>query len=373
MEVTFYCRESKKNRQGLAPIEMSIHINGKRTFINLERKERPRDFKTATASRRDNEVKKYLEAQRRNINTAITEIADRGMALTVSTLREFIRGGGIKFYSIQDVWDEYMALLEKRQNITITKGTVDKYRLVARLFGRSIDFSKPITAITNRTVADFYFSLQKGYSESTAGGMMTKLKTIVTYAIDNGYMKINPFSTVRIAKGKPTIEYLTEDELRVIMTKEMPNERLKRVRDLCIFQAATGLSYADMAKLTAESIMEDNGTHYIKGNREKTGISFTSVVLPFGMDVWREYNGNLPLLSNQKYNSYLKEIEAVTGLKKGLHSHLFRKTYATMLLNRGVRMETVSRALGHSSTKITQAYYARLKDETIVSEIAKVF
>ena len=150
--------------------------------------------------------------------------------------------------------------------------------------------------------------------------------------------------------------------------------RLQKVRDLSLFQAASGLSYADLALLKPEDMKEtDSGVHYIKGRRAKTGIEYTSVILPFGLDIWRKYCGVLPLLSNQRYNSYLKEIEAIVGLKKGLHSHIFRKTYATMLLNRGVRMETVSKALGHSSTKITQAYYAKMQDNTITSEISSVF
>lgn len=374
MEISFYCRDSKTNRQGIAPVEMSIHINGKRAMLNLDRKEKPSTFKKLIFSKRPNEVKDYLEATRRNVNTALTEIADRGLPLTVNTLREYLRGGGYKSLTIADVWDEYMSILTKRVGKSLTIGTIQKYEKVREKFSQSIDFQKPITSIANKTVTDFYYTLQMGYSESSAGGMMTKLKSVITYAIDNGYMKINPFSTVRISKGKPTIEYLTENELRLIKTKEMPNMRLKKVRDLSLFQAASGLSYADLALLKAEDMKQTgSGVHYITGRRAKTGIEYTSVILPFGIEIWNEYSGNLPLLSNQRYNSYLKEIETIVGLEKGLHSHLFRKTYATMLLNRGVRMETVSKALGHSSTKITQAYYAKMQDGTIASEISSVF
>lgn len=374
MEVSFYCRESKTNRQGIAPIEMSIHIAGKRAFINLDRKEQPSMFKKSILQKKPNEVKEYLEATRRNVNTALTEIADRGLPLTTSTLRDYLRGGGFKTLSIADVWGEYTDILNKRLGKTITQTSLDKYKKVRQKFSQSIDFSKPITAITNKDVTNFYRTLELEYTDSTAGGMMTKLKSVVQYAMDNGYLKINPFSGIRISKGKPTIEYLTENELSAIKAKEMPNMRLKKVRDLSLFQAASGLSYADLALLKKEDMkISPNGVHYITGRRAKTGVEYTSVVLPFGIEIWDEYSGNLPLLSNQRYNSYLKEIESIVGLKKGLHSHIFRKTYATMLLNRGVRMETVSKALGHSSTKITQAYYAKMQDDTITQEISSVF
>ena len=294
--------------------------------------------------------------------------------MTTTTLRDYLKGGGIKSLTISDVWDEYMSILKKRVGRSLTQRTYEKYEKVRERFSQSIDFQKPITSIANRSVADFYYTLQQGYTESTAGGMMTKLKSVITFAIDNGYMKINPFSGIRISKGKPTIEYLTENELQLIKTKEMPNKRLKKVRDLSLFQAASGLSYADLAALKSSDMkVGENNIHYIAGRRAKTGVEYTSVILPFGVEIWDEYKGNLPILSNQRFNSYLKEIEAIVGLEKGLHSHIFRKTYATILLNRGVRMETVSRALGHSSTKITQAYYARMQDETITNEISSVF
>ena len=124
MEVSFYCRESKTNRQGIAPIEMSIHIAGKRAFINLDRKEQPSMFKKSILQKKPNEVKEYLEATRRNVNTALTEIADRGLPLTTSTLRDYLRGGGFKSLTIADVWDEYMSILAKRVGKSLTIGTI---------------------------------------------------------------------------------------------------------------------------------------------------------------------------------------------------------------------------------------------------------
>lgn len=78
-------------------------------------------------------------------------------------------------------------------------------------------------------------------------------------------------------------------------------------------------------------------------------------------------------MTNQKLNAYLKEIQTITGIRKTLHTHLFRKTYGTRLLNRGVRLETVSKCLGHSSTQITQQVYAKLLQETIISEVKQAF
>jgi site-specific recombinase XerD len=62
-------------------------------------------------------------------------------------------------------------------------------------------------------------------------------------------------------------------------------------------------------------------------------------------------------MSNQKLNSYLKEIADLCGINKNLTFHLARHTFATTItLTNGVPMETVSKLLGHSSIKTTQIY-----------------
>ena len=81
----------------------------------------------------------------------------------------------------------------------------------------------------------------------------------------------------------------------------------------------------------------------------------------------------LKVISNQKMNSYLHIIERQIGFKKSLHSHLARHTYCTMLLNKGIRLETVSKAAGHKNTKITQQFYAHLEDKTVINEVSAAF
>ena len=86
-------------------------------------------------------------------------------------------------------------------------------------------------------------------------------------------------------------------------------------------------------------------------------------------DIILKYDYELPIISNQKMNAYLKEIADVCGISKNLHSHLARKTYATLLLNRGVAIEAVSKTLGHSNIRITQECYAHLLNKTIIDEV----
>lgn len=77
----------------------------------------------------------------------------------------------------------------------------------------------------------------------------------------------------------------------------------------------------------------------------------------------------LPVLSNQKMNSYLKEIADVCGITKELTFHIARHTFATTVtLTNGVSIESVSKMLGHRSIKTTQ-HYAKILDRKVSDDM----
>ena len=77
------------------------------------------------------------------------------------------------------------------------------------------------------------------------------------------------------------------------------------------------------------------------------------------------------MLTNQRTNSYLKEIADICGIKKDLTFHMARHTFATMSLSKGVSMETVSKMLGHTNIKTTQIY-ARITNKKIEHDMEQL-
>jgi Site-specific recombinase XerD len=158
-----------------------------------------------------------------------------------------------------------------------------------------------------------------------------------------------------------------------IRTTDFHNESLNKVRDLFVFQAASGLSYTDMAKLVPTDFqVTEDGQYYIHDKRNKTGVYYTAVILSDGVEVLKRYNFNLPIITNHKINVYLKTIRDICGIDKPIFSHVARHTYATRCLNRGIRLEVVAKLLGHSTTRITQ-HYAKLLEKSILAEVQEAF
>ena len=368
--IGFVCRQSKVTKAGKAPVEMSIIINGKRTYLTLPMKEDPKSFQKLVASKKMNPMKEYLEQIYQKVVVAQTELVKNDIPVTAISLKDYIQNGCTNSYTIDDLFTEYLKILKKRVGVNLTAAVYRKYEIVRDLFYASISNTKQVNEITNGVIANFYAELNRKYESTTSAAMMVKLKTIITYALDNGKLKINPFNSIKISKRTKEVEYLTLDEIQAIKSKSF-NGRLEKVRDLFLFQCFTGLAYADMAQLTKEDFQFNGDQIFIKKCRVKTGISYLTVLIDEAVEIIRRYNFELPVLSNQKYNSYLKEIADLCGITKPMHTHIGRHTFATYMLNKGVSIEVVAKMLGHSNIKQTQ-HYSKLVDKTVFKAVQNI-
>ena len=371
--VSFYCRESKKNKDGLAPIELVIILNTRRCFIQLPRKEYPAAFKAQVKGKKRTDLIEYLDGVRARLNQIATTFLMEGRPLTSDALKTYFQTGGYQVYTIENLFDDYMHILSKRVGKDLTPKSYRKYELARDKFYKIISPKEPVSAITKAVILDYQASMNQYLDYVTTNGYCQRVKTIIQFGIDNGHIKINPFSGIKLRKGEKSVQFLSEEEVDKIRTTDFHNESLNRVRDLFVFQAASGLSYTDMAKLvpTDFQITED-GQYYIHDKRNKTGVFYTAVILEQGVEILKKYHFKLHIIGNHKLNVYLKTIRDLCGIDKPIFSHVARHTYATRCLNRGIRLEVVAKLLGHSTTRITQ-HYAKLLKNNILEEVKDAF
>lgn len=362
--ISYYCRTCKVNKQGLAPLEICININGERTFVNCPVKFFPKDF---NKKRQSNEIQTIVNQYRNKVNEIIGDMMHHQQPITASSLKQWIKTGGVKVYTLDMLCTDFL------NDLNCSSMLKRKYELAFNYFKSVFGTDTQLENITIGMCNKLYSDLKEKFLLSTSAGYMAKCKTLFQFAVDNGKMKINPAVTVKINKGTPTISYLTTGDLNKIKSLDLSDyERLDKVRDLMLFQCSTGMAYADLVNFDYNMINNVNGVYTYTNNRQKTKVEFTTVILQDGIDILNKYNGHLPLISNQRYNSYLKELQKLSGIGTVITTHLCRKTYAHYMLNNGVRIETVARLLGHSNTNITQKIYCRKTTETIANEIAQI-
>ena len=200
------------------------------------------------------------------------------------------------------------------------------------------------------------------------------LNSFILDAIDEGFLKRNPYKWIRIDKEKSKGgigKYLSPLEFAKVRDVALPSECLQRVRDVFVFQTYTCLSYTDLHDFDASKIKEVKGMKVYVGNRAKTKQTFTIPLLSPALAVLKKYQNKLPVISNVKYNEYLKVIAQAAGIDKPVSSHWARHTGATLLLNEdSMDLKTVAKICGHSSFKITEQVYANMLDDTVVDKMA---
>ena len=198
------------------------------------------------------------------------------------------------------------------------------------------------------------------------------LNSFILDAVADGLLSRNPYKWVNIEKGKNSSginKCLTPEEFKTLKEAKMPTNCLEKVKDLFVFQTYTCLRYSDLARFNSNNITTINGIEVYKCVQKKTSKVATIPLLKPAMDILDKYRGFLPIISNVKYNEYLKLVAQASGINRPLSTHWARHTGATILLNEGVDMRIVSKICGHSSLKITEQVYAKLLDETVVKAI----
>ena len=208
---------------------------------------------------------------------------------------------------------------------------------------------------------------QKGMTNNGVMKHLERFRKIIRLGVKLGWLNKNPFELFQLKMHKVEIGFLTSEELQKIEKKVLTLPRVEYVRDLFIFSYYTGMAYIDVMQLTPNNIILGmDGNQWIKTVREKTNTIVSVPILPKAAAIIELYKNSpralakgslFPVISNQKLNSYLKELADLCKIEINLTFHLARHTFATSVtLSNGVPIETVSKMLGHTTIRTTQIY-----------------
>lgn len=224
---------------------------------------------------------------------------------------------------------------------------------------------------------EYYLKTEKHQKQITVNKALQRLKKVVKAALIDKLIEFHPFVEHKPKKVITNVIYLTPEELHKLETCTFSQSRLEQVKDMFIFCCYTGLAFNEMSRLNAKHLqLGFDGAQWIKMIREKTQKPVSVPLLPKAVSIIEKYLDNeylLPKISNQKFNSYLKEIAEIVGIDKKLTHHTARKTFATtVLLFNDVPMEIVSELLGHSKMSITQEHYGKIVPEKVSEQMKKL-
>nr|WP_293297028.1 site-specific integrase [Allomuricauda sp.] len=375
---------------------LRLTLNGQRVNISLKRKVDVDTWNSKTQrANGSSKISKNLNIYLNNAQAKIYKIYERCISqerpFDVHTLKEEFLGEKQRNYSFQNLIDYYN---EKMQH-KLHSNTLGHYKTSQRYMLSYIlsEYGKEDIGLNDLSFEFVigFESFLRSYvplngknpmGNNTAMKHIKRLKRMTTLAYRMEWINRDPFVNFKIKTEKKEREFLTAVELESIENLASNFQRLTVVRDIFVFSCYTGISYVDIINLTPSNVkLGIDGKFWIMSNRIKTGIPIKIPLLPTASAIIEKYQDHprtihygslLPKISNQKLNSYLKEIADLCGIKKNLTFHMARHTFATTVtLGNGVPIETVSKLLGHTKLTTTQIY-ARVVEKKVSEDMSKL-
>ena len=372
-KVLFYVNGSKE-KNGIVPIMGRVTING--TVAQFSCKQNiPKTLWDAKGNRAKG---KSIEA--RDINHALDNIkaqiikhyqriSDREAYVTAEMVRNAYQGIGSEYETLLGAFDKDNATFQKRVGTDRVKGT---YMARVRARNHVAAFIKAnykrsdlsMLELTPDFIKEFavFLSTDRGLQNGSIWTNCMWLKGVVMRAHFNGLIPRNPFAQFHISPNIKEREYLTEEELKTLMTHEFADAKLSYIRDIFVFASFTALSFVDVKGLTTDDIVEVNGEKWILSKRHKTKVPFQVKLLDIPLQIikrYEEFQTDKSVFPNLNYWSICKPLKKMIkecGITKDISFHCARHGFATLALSKGMPIESVSRVLGHTNIVTTQLY-----------------
>jgi site-specific recombinase XerD len=366
---------------GSAPLMARITVDGQRKEISLkyripvDRWNKNKELVTGT----DVETKalnNYIAEVRTELHNCYRTMQIDKKLITAEAIKS-------KFLGIDDTQKSLLEVIKYHNdtmNGTLAWGTAKNYFTTQKYV---VEFLKEkmnttdvfLSQLNYKFLTDFEMFLrthvpgenQKPCGNNTVMKHIERFRKITSMAVRNDWLKQDPFMKFKPSFVKKDRGYLTEDELALIQNKQIDIARVEIVRDLFVFSCYTGLAYTDAANLNALNIHPGiDGKKWIIIKRQKTGVQANIPLLPKAIEILNKYQSHprckekgtlLPMIANQPFNAFLKEVAIICGVNKTLTHHLARHTFATTVcLTNGISMEATSGMLGHANMRTTQIY-----------------
>lgn len=280
--------------------------------------------------------------------------------------------------------NEYLIHCEFEKNLS--PNTLKAYHLdLNQFFTYTMNKSKSyhIKNIDKEKIRDYLKIIQEKNKIKTIKRKIASLKAFFNYLEYENLVNTNPFNKLRIKIKEPFIlpKILNLFEVKKIFKTiyRIKNYNKKKnynyknlIRDIVIFELlfATGMRVSELCNLNKKDVDIEQGYIRVKGKGNKERIiqicnnEVIDIIKEFRELFHRNYNNNSffflnrlkQRLSEQSVRFIIKKYTKLSKLKKHITPHMFRHTFATLLLEEGVDIRYIQQFLGHSSIATTQIY-----------------
>ncbi|MBP0905600.1 tyrosine-type recombinase/integrase [Mariniflexile gromovii] len=392
INILFITNKQKVNSKGLCPIMCRLTYNKNRKTFSTGQFINPNNWDSKKQIVKPPEldldtINNQLSLIKTKLNKAFLLLQVKDEFFSLEDIYSLYLGKKTqKEYNVVEYFEMYLNKLKTLVGIDIKQVTWNKFDYVKTDIQTFIKWKFKVNDIPLRkleanflTELEYYLKVKKKkLKQVTINKKIQRFRKVVKVAVAENFLEKDPFILYKTKTVKIEVVFLTPEELKKLEEHEFTQPRLQFVKDLFIFCCYTGLPYRELMDLKYSNIIKGfDGNKWIKMKREKTSKALSIPLLPKALEIIERYGSSekyvFARISNQRYNSYLKEIAAIIGIDKNFTTHMARRTFAsTVLLYNDVPMEIVSELLGHSNMKITQDSYGKVVQKKVSLEIDKV-
>ena len=395
-------RESRKNKLGEVPIYLRLTHKRKTTELSLGKYIKPDHWdKNKEQVNRKYHNPSQLNAYLRSEKREIEEIIDNKLALGENfNVKDIIKiRNGIEEVKesgeIQVV--QYIDNFIKNNPENLGFNTLRTYKSTLSRF-KQFNSHISLNELSEDVLEQFekYLKTKHKSSVNTIHARMKVLRKLCNLALKKEIINHYPFKNYKLKLAKTKRAFLTLNEVNQIRAVRISSKSEKLVRDTFIFSCYTGLRFSDVCTIKKSDIIvvnPDIPKFKINFQTQKTSetISFlipsvaTSILLQWGFTKKKRNEYLFPILNgyriidpntlkqsissrNAYFNKIIKQLVEQTDIEKSVSTHVARHSFSVIGLEKGIRMEVLSKLLGHSDLKTTQIYAKivdSLKDEAM--------
>ena len=378
MKVLLYLKKSGLDKSGKAPIMGRITIG--RSIAQFSCKLscnpdlwNPRESRMDGKSREAVEVNGRLENLLLSIQSAYQSLLARGCPFDATDVKKQFQGSVQTRCMLIERLDMLIKEKESHVGVDIRKESMASYHSTRIHLQEFIQKKYKVSdlalsQLTENFIHEFqqYFLGECGFQESSFYNVATHLKTVCRLAYREGLADVLLFDKTKISKGNKKLPKALDKEalekLKALHLEDL-EEEMETARDIFLFACYTGAAYCDLMELDKSHLVrDDEGSLWLKFNRQKTGVPCRVKLLPEAIWLMEKLHSDeretlLPFMGYATYQSYLKALRLRAGISFPFTTHTARHTFATLItLEQGVPIETVSKMLGHSNVSMTERY-----------------
>ncbi len=380
MNVVFFLRRQRTNRNGEGIIYWYVSLNGQRSVhcssgIRVNIANWKRSHAIGINAKPINDAMENIKADLTYIYNTYKD--------SIVNIKEVANIYHNKNCSATVV-ELYTLLLERKISEKHAPDTIRTYKTFLNIWLKPYckEIGEPFYANTfsAKHLENLCSKMRLTCKEDYIRHSVNKLKAAFNLGFAMEKININPIGSYRLfhveRKNKDYV-YLTPSEIKALekLTFSDRETHLEIARDLFLLQCYTSLSFNELKEFDVkEHYQESDNWEWILQKRGKTDILQQIPLLPQAIKLLQKLKFDTTPTSNHRYNEYIRICAYRAGIDKHLHSHLGRISCGAYLLNMGISIEVVSRVLGHTNTKQTEKVYAKVQDNwRVKNEFDKVF